>query len=444
MKNILIVDDESSIRKTLGLLLKAEGFSVFEAAGIDEAIVFFDKHQIDLLITDLRLSKGSGIDLLEQLQAIGVTTESIIMTAYGTIETAVDAMRLGAYDYLTKPINPDELLLRVNKVLERKALQEEVQRLHMALDGRDQLKSIVSASTSMQRILDVVTHIHDRDLPVLITGETGSGKEVIAQALHSTSSRAKKAFVAINCCTLPEDLLDSELFGHVKGAYTGATEDREGLFQQASGGTLFLDEIGDVSPRLQAKLLRALQEGEVRPVGGSSVVKVDVRIVTATNRNLEQMVADGEFRSDLLFRLNVLPIHLPPLRERREDILPLAWHYIHRLREQLGVDDIGLTSAAEEKLLQYDWPGNVRQVGNIIERSFALFPGPVLDAHEIMISVPRHMTDESFAEAELSLEEVEARHIRVVLTANDDNQVAAARVLGISRSTLRRKLSQMN
>ena len=444
MGNVLIVDDEFSIRKTISLLLKQEGFTAFEAAGIDEALACVDSHSIDLVITDLRIGADSGIDLLEALQQRASNAESIVMTAYGTIETAVKAMRLGAYDYLTKPINPDELMLRVRKVLERKALREEVKRLRMVLDGREQMRSIVAASAAMQQVLDVVARIQERDIPVLISGETGTGKEVIAQALHATSARAEKPFVAINCCTLPEDLLDSELFGHVKGAYTGADSERQGLFQQADGGTLFLDEVGDVSPRLQAKLLRALQEGEIRPVGGNRVHQVDVRIVAATNRDLEQMAEEGSFRNDLLFRLNVLPIHLPSLRERREDILPLAWHFVHQLRERLGRDDLGLSADAQEKLQQYDWPGNVRQLENIIERSFALFHGPVLAAHEIIITTPGKVAAvEIHDETALTLAEVEVRHIRAVLQANDHNQVAAARVLGISRSTLRRKMSQM-
>ncbi|MCU7841564.1 MAG: sigma-54 dependent transcriptional regulator [Candidatus Thiodiazotropha sp. (ex Troendleina suluensis)] len=444
MKNILIVDDEFSIRKTLGLLLKVEGFKIFEAENLDQALSCFEAQQIDLLITDLRIGEDNGIELLKILQGKGLTVESIVMTAYGTIESAVDAMRLGAYDYLTKPINPDELLLRINKVLERKALQEEVVRLNKVLDEREQFQSIIAVSPAMQRILEIVKRIQDRNLPVLITGETGAGKEVIAQAIHTTSDRSVQPFVAINCCTLPEDLLDSELFGHVKGSYTGATDDRNGLFQQANGGTLFLDEIGDISPRLQAKLLRVLQEGEVRAVGGEITEKVDVRIITATNCDLEKMISDGIFRSDLLFRLNVIPIHLPSLRDRREDILPLVWSIIHRLREQFQREDLSLSKAAEDKLLQYDWPGNVRQVINIIERSFALFPGPVLDAHEIMIAAPGASQPEQVDENRLSLKDVETRHIRNVLNAQDNNQVAAAQILGVSRSTLRRKLSQMN
>jgi len=446
MAHILIVDDEFSIRKTLGLLLKSEGYTVHEASSLDEAKAALARRQVDLVITDLRLGRDDGIAVLAHLRSQGSDAESIVMTAYGTIESAVTAMRLGAYDYLTKPINPDELLLRVNKVLERKSLREEVTRLRGALSGRQATADIVAASASMRAVLDVVERIRDRDLPVLITGETGTGKEVVAQAVHRTSARAKGPFLAVNCATLPEDLLDSELFGHEKGAFTGATGARKGLFREAHGGTLFLDEVGDVSPRLQAKLLRVVQEGEVRAVGGGSATAVDVRLVAATNRDLEQMVRDGEFRNDLLFRLNVLPILLPPLRERRDDILPLVQHVLQRLRAEPGRGDLALTPAAQEKLLHYDWPGNVRQLENVIERSFALFPGPLLDAPEILIApsgvnLPADGRDDA-DDADLTLAEIEDRHIRRVLDAQAGNQVAAARVLGISRSTLRRKLGQ--
>jgi len=447
MAHILIVDDEFSIRKTLGLLLKTEGYTVHEASSLDEAKAALARRTVDLVITDLRLGRDDGIAVLAHLRSQGSDAESIVMTAYGTIESAVTAMRLGAYDYLTKPINPDELLLRVNKVLERKSLREEVTRLRGALSGRQATADIVAASASMRAVLDVVERIRDRDLPVLITGETGTGKEVVAQAVHRTSARAKGPFLAVNCATLPEDLLDSELFGHEKGAFTGATGARKGLFREAHGGTLFLDEVGDVSPRLQAKLLRVVQEGEVRAVGGGSATAVDVRLVAATNRDLEQMVRDGEFRNDLLFRLNVLPILLPPLRERRDDILPLVQHVLERLRAEPGRGDLSLTPAAQEKLLHYDWPGNVRQLENVIERSFALFPGPLLDAPEILIApsgvnLPADPRDDAGDDADLTLAEIEDRHIRRVLDAQAGNQVAAARVLGISRSTLRRKLGQ--
>lgn len=442
MATILIVDDEYSIRKTLGLLLKADQHLALEASDLAAAKVCLEKHIVDLVITDLRIGEESGLTLLTYLKNIGYTAESIVMTAYASIETAVEAMRLGAYDYLTKPINPDELLLRVHKVLEKKSLYEEVTRLRGELSDRDKLGHITARSPRMAEIRKIVERIRDRDLPVLITGETGTGKEVLANVIHSVSARSHGHFVAINCCSLPEELLDSELFGHIKGSFTSATSNRKGLFQQAHGGTLFLDEIGDISPRLQAKLLRALQEGEVRPVGSETSIKVDVRIIAATNCDLEEMVSQGSFRRDLLFRLNVLPIHIPPLRERREDILPLIDYFLDLERKQLGRHDLNLSPAARQKLIEYDWPGNIRELKNIVERSFALYGGPVLDIPEIALSI-RPNSPET-ADKNKTLAEVEAGHIRRALAENLGNQVAAARVLGISRSTLRRKLDEMN
>lgn len=444
MAAILIVDDEFSIRKTLGMLLRSEGYAALEAEGLEAAKEMLEKHPVDLVLTDLRLDESSGMDLLSHLRANGHPAESIVMTAYGSIETAVEAMRLGAYDYLTKPINPDELLLRVNKVLEKKSLRDEVTRLREELSGRNQLSSIVAASPAMRRIVNVVERIRDQDIPVLIGGETGTGKEVVARAIHTTSRRALAPFVAINCCTLSEELLDSELFGHVKGSFTGATANMRGLFQQAHNGTLFLDEIGDISTRLQAKLLRVLQEGTVRPVGGQSEIKVNVRVIAATNRNLEVMVAEGKFRSDLLFRLNVLPITIPPLRERREDIALLIEHFLGRLRGRLGRTDLSLTPAALQTLILYDWPGNVRQLENILERSFVLYSKPVLDTNDIVLDASLSDAGARDDQAGLSLGTIEARHIRRVLAAHGGNQVAAARVLGISRSTLRRKLDEIS
>ena len=442
MATILIVDDEPSIRKTLSMLLRSEGHVALEADGLEAAGAALERNQVDLVVLDLRLGDANGMSLLAQLGASANPAESIVMTAYASIETAVEAMRLGAYDYLTKPINPDELMLRINKVLEKKSLREEVTRLREKLSGRDQLSKIIAGSPAMCGILDLVERIRNQDIPVLVTGETGTGKEVVARAIHSTSRRARGPFIAVNCCALPEELLDSELFGHVKGAFTGATANMRGLFQRAHGGTLFLDEIGDISPRLQAKLLRVLQEGEVRPVGGESEVKVDVRVIVATNRDLDAMVAEGSFRSDLLFRLNVLPIALPPLRERREDIALLVEHFLTQLRKSRGRDDLSLTEAARRKLVGYDWPGNVRQLENIIERSFALHAKPVLDADEIAFGpIPAGAAGKE-DETRLSLTEVESRHIHRVLAAHGGNQVVAARVLGISRSTLRRKLEE--
>jgi len=450
MATILIVDDEFSIRKTLGMLLKAEGYVALEAADLEQAKRLLQTESIDLVITDLRLGQENGMDLLSWLRASGSEVESVIMTAYGSIENAVSAMKLGAYDYLTKPINPDELLLRVKKVLEKKSLREEVHRLRERLQGRQQLQGVVAESTAMRRILQIIERISEQDIPVLITGETGVGKEVVARAIHNTSARAKGPFVAINCCTLPEDLLDSELFGHIKGAFTGAISNKMGLFREADGGTLFLDEIGDIGPRLQVKLLRVLQEGEVRPVGGGAPINVNVRVISATNSYLEEAVEAGQFRSDLLFRLNVLPITIPSLRDRREDIPPLVEHFLQRLRDKTHNSELNITAEARRKLMLYDWPGNVRQLENIIERSFALYPGPVLDANEMAINMPLNASQSAAGNGavedlnQMSLVDVETRHIQRVLAACDNNQVAAARVLGISRSTLRRKLEQVD
>ena len=442
MASILIVDDEPSIRKTLNMLLRSEGHLALEADGLEAAEAVLGRSQVDVVVLDLRLGEASGMSLLAKLGEGTNPPESIVMTAYASIETAVEAMRLGAYDYLTKPINPDELMLRIHKVLEKKQLREEVTRLRERLSGREQLAHIIAGSPAMHGILDLVERIRNQDIPVLVTGETGTGKEVIARAIHATSRRARGPFVAVNSCALPEELLDSELFGHVKGAFTGATANMRGLFQRAHGGTLFLDEIGDISPRLQAKLLRVLQEGEVRPVGGETEVKVDVRVVVATNHDLDAMVAEGSFRSDLLFRLNVLPIALPPLRERREDIALLVDHFLAQLRKSRGRDDLALTAAARQKLIEFDWPGNVRQLENIIERSFALHASPVLDANEIAIGPPAAGVTAAEDENQLTLTDIEMRHIRRVLAGHGGNQVAAARVLGISRSTLRRKLGE--
>lgn len=446
MATILIVDDEFSIRKTLGMLLKSEGYTALEAADLSQAKRMLQTESVDLVITDMRLGQENGMDLLGWLRANGSEVESIIMTAYGSIENAVSAMKLGAYDYLTKPINPDELLLRVNKVLEKKSLREEVHRLRERLQGRQRLQGIVAESEAMRRILQIIERISEQEIPVLITGETGVGKEVIARAIHNTSARANGPFVPINCCTLPEDLLDSELFGHIKGAFTGAISNKMGLFREADGGTLFLDEIGDIGPRLQVKLLRVLQEGEVRPVGGGAPIKVNVRVISATNSQLESAVDAGQFRSDLLFRLNVLPITIPPLRERRDDIAPLVEHFLQRLRDKMHQPELNITPEARRKLMMYDWPGNVRQLENIIERSFALYPGPELDADEMAINMPLNGSNTVSSDEleQLTLFDVEIRHIQRVLAACENNQVAAARVLGISRSTLRRKLEQVD
>ena len=443
MTHILIVDDERPILKTLALLLTREGYDIDTADNIPAATAILQERDIDVVITDLRLGDASGETLISYLHDENYPAECIVMTAYGSIESAVKCMRLGAYDYLTKPVNPDELIVRVQRVIEKKRLSDEVLRLRAEIDARGTLEYIVSKSPQMTRIIDVIQRIRNLDMPVLITGETGTGKEVVAQAIHNASRRADGPFLAINCCALPESLLDSELFGHLKGAFTGATSASKGLFQQADGGTLFLDEIGDISPHLQSKLLRVLQEGEVRPVGGNATQKVNVRIIAATNRDLPAMITHGKFRSDLFFRLNVVPINIPPLRERPEDIRPLVERTLLQLRERIGAEMAALSKEAWQKLLMYDYPGNVRQLENILERTFALVRGPVVTPEDIYleddISELEPEEDEDIKDA-VGLDELVTRHIRRVLALHKGNQVVASRALGISRSTLRRKL----
>lgn len=443
MADILVVDDEPFILKTLSLLLKGEDHEVTTADNVEAASRILKERPVDLILTDLRLGESDGQTLIRIMRDSEHPAECIVMTAYGTIESAVECMRLGAFDYLTKPVNPQELLVRVQRVLEKKRLSDELTRLREEVGARVKLSEIVSSSPEMRNIVGIVHRIRNLELPVLITGETGTGKEIIAQSIHNSSRRSRGPFLAVNCCTLPNDLLDSELFGHVKGAFTGATSASRGLFQQAHGGTLFLDEIGDVSAQLQSKLLRVLQEGVVRPVGSERSEKVDVRVIAATNRDLQTMIAAGEFRSDLFFRLNVVPISLPPLRERPEDIRPLIERTLVELEQRIGRDMPTLGKDAWQKLLMYHYPGNIRQLRNVIERTFALAQGPVITADDVQLD--EDFPDVTLASAEpapenTELEEMITRHIRLVLTLHHGNQVAAAKALGISRSTLRRKL----
>lgn len=443
MTDVLIVDDKNSILKTMSMLLQRKGFGTCTAANIDSAKQVLREKPVDLVITDLRLGESNGESLIEFLHQSEHPASCIVMTAFGSIESAVACMKLGAHDYLTKPVSPDELLVRIDKVLEQKRLTDEVHRLRAAVKVKGVLEGIVAESEPMREVVERVRRIHAHDLPVLITGETGTGKEVIAQAIHNSSRRADRPFIAINCCTLPEDLLDSELFGHVKGAFTGATSNTQGLFHQADGGTLFLDEIGDVSPRLQSKLLRVLQEGEIRRVGGTRAEAVDVRVVAATNCNLEQMMDEGQFRPDLFYRLNVVPVHIAPLRDRVEDIRPLVERFVARIEERLGYALPKLSKETWRRLFSHSYPGNVRQLENVIERTYALAQGDQIEADDIQFdfeSTSSHGPAEANGDAVANLDDMITRHIQQVLSVHDGNQVAAAKSLGISRSTLRRKL----
>jgi DNA-binding NtrC family response regulator len=365
---ILVVDDEWSIRDVLSSILRSEGYEVDTAEDGDKGIEMIDANNYDLVITDLKMPKVNGIEVLRHLSATNSQTLGIVATGYGSIESAVDALRLGAFDYITKPFHLDEIKILVHKAREFQALQSENRSLKRQLKNSARQDQIIGNSSGMRKLGDMIRTVGDSDSTVLILGESGTGKELVTRALHEHSDRADAPLIPVNCGAIPEDLLESELFGHVKGAFTGATMNRVGRFELANGGTIFLDEIGDMSPKLQVKLLRVLQEQAFEPVGATQTLKVNVRIIAATNRDLEQDVADGRFREDLYYRLNVIPIHIPPLRERRDDVPLLTQHFIDRLNKSKGRRLKGLSADAMGVLCAYNWPGNVRELENLIER----------------------------------------------------------------------------
>ena len=357
---ILVVDDEATQRELIGGFLKKQGHGVLLAAGGAEALARVRETQVDLVLSDFKMPGMSGVDLLQGVKAVNPEIPFILMTAYGTVETAVQAMKDGAADYLTKPLDLEELLLRIGRVSEQMRLQTAVRDLQAHLVERHRLEGIIGESGRMQEVLARVKQVAPSDATVLIRGESGTGKELIARAIHFNSPRAKGPLVSLNCAALPEHLLESELFGHEKGAFTGALGQRQGRFELADGGSIFLDEIGDLSPALQVKLLRVLQERRFERLGGTRTVSVDVRIVAATHRDLEGAIKTGAFREDLYYRLNVVTIQIPPLRERREDIPPLLEHFLRTFAQKDKREVTGLTAAARDALMRYDYPGNVR------------------------------------------------------------------------------------
>ena len=370
--SILVVDDNPNLLELIKMRLEAADYEVTALGEEDKALGAFRDRAFDLCVVDLMLAQSDGLTLMEQFRLIHPDIPTIILTAHGTIENAVEAMRRGAYSYLTKPFEPPDLLLQIERALENRNLNSEIKRLKDMLHERFDFTNIIARSGKMRAILDVVTRIAKLDSTVYIHGESGTGKELVAKAIHLASDRKDTAFVALNCAALPETLLESELFGHEKGAFTGAVRSTKGLFTQAHGGTLFLDEIGDMPLATQSKLLRALQERQFYPVGSESPVEVDVRVIVATNKDLAEQVKKGLFRDDLYYRIHVIPIYLPPLRERKEDILPLAEHFLKKYSEQMKRDVKGLTPEAVRRLMLHDWPGNVRELENTIEYAVAM------------------------------------------------------------------------
>jgi len=441
---ILIVEDEEKLRRVLELQLRSADFEVDQAGSAEEALKLTDR--AGLILTDLRLPAMDGLELLNLMRRQNSEIPVIVMTAFGTIETAVQAMKAGAADFLLKPFSLDHLMAVVRKALELRALQDENRKLREELGRRYQFDNIVGRSPAMQEMFATILRVAPSRATVLLAGESGVGKDLIARAIHYHSPRKDRPFVKINCTAIPENLMESELFGYEKGAFTGAVGTKPGKFEQADTGTAFLDEIGDVPASIQVKLLRVLQEREFERLGSNKTRHIDVRIVAATNQDLRAALEQGTFREDLYYRLNVVPINIPPLRERREDIPFLAEHFVRKLAAQSGSRVESITDAAIQRLLSYHWPGNVRELENVIERSLVLCTGTRLDAPDIRLDIApraRPQTVENFLPEGMSLDEFEQAIIREALRRAEGNKSQAARLLGLSRNALRYRLSQM-
>jgi len=443
-QRLLVVDDDSAMRALLASLFQQKGYPVEEAASADEALERAREADFDAVLSDIKMPGKTGIEMVGELRRIRPDTPVVLMTAFGSIDSAVEAMRAGAFDYITKPFEPDAVLLTVERALERRALEEENRRLRRAVDRTASLGDLIGTSPAMREIFALIKKVAHGRSSVLITGESGTGKEVVARTLHYHGSRADKPFIPINCTAIPEGLLESELFGHVRGAFTGAHTSKRGLFEKADGGTLFLDEIGDMGPGLQSKLLRVLQDREIRPVGGTQSTKVDVRIVTATNKDLEVGIAEGSFREDLFYRLNVIPLHIPPLRDRPDDIPALVESFIQKHSDG-GTRSV--SPEAMERLCAQPWKGNARELENVLERSLALCDARELGVDELPLTSfeaaaasgsPDDLLRQAVARR-MSLRDLEDVYIDRILDLTGGNKVQAARILGIDRKTLYRR-----
>jgi len=443
--NVLIAEDEELMRSILRQLLEGEGCRVFTADSAENALDIFSANNIQVTLTDIKMAGMDGLELLDQIKAIDAEALVIIMTAYSSVDSAIAALRKGAYDYITKPFVNEDLLQTVRNAIRTKELFRENRALRRELDKHYSFAEIIGTSEALQKVFRVVEKVADTNASVLIEGESGTGKELIARAIHYKSRRAAKPFLAVNCGALPESLLESELFGHTKGAFTGATADKKGLFRSSDGGTLLLDEIGEMPQTLQIKLLRALQEHEVTPVGASVPVRFDARIIAATNKNLETEVAENRFREDLFYRLNVIEITLPPLRARREDISLLAKHFISKFAKEQNTVEKVITKEAMSALVNHQWQGNVRELENAIERAF------ILSNDEIELeNLPPKIKSGAANNFEMrdpegfrpTLEETERRYILEILKSVNEDKSAAAEILGIDLSTLYRKLKR--
>lgn len=442
--DVLLVDDDRELRETLAEALRTEGF-VVEAVGRGaDALAQLRARPFDVVLTDLRMQGMDGLELCRQARAAAPTIPVVVITGFGDLAAAVEAIRAGAYDFLAKPVAEEALTIALDRAVEHARLNTQLQALQERIDEAWTDSELLGDSQAMQHLRDLTRRAAATCTTVLVTGETGTGKELVARALHTHSSRSAAPFVAVNCAAVPEALLESELFGHAPGAFTDAKTERRGLFQRAHGGTIFLDEVGDMPLPTQAKLLRVLQERTVRPVGSDEEVEVDVRVVAATHTDLEAAIEDGSFRKDLLYRLNVIQLTTPPLRNRGNDVLLLAHHFLRQQAARMGRRVTGITSECAARLLAYDWPGNVRELQNCIERAVALTQHTTLSVGDLAPKVQAWQASLApGAEVELvTLAQVERRHVLAVLQAVDGNKAKAASILGIGRKTLYRKLEQ--
>jgi two-component system response regulator HydG len=448
--SILLVDDDDDFRNAIEILLKRNLYEVVSAEGLNKAVEILKNRNFDIIISDLKMNDGTGLDLLAKVKELRREIAVIILTAYGSVRNAVDAMRQGAYDYIAKPFKNEELLVVIEKTLENKNMREELSALREEIAWKYGFDNLVGVSAAMKQLKALAARVASTDISILITGESGTGKELLAKAIHFHSERRKRKFVPIDCTSIPANLMESEFFGHVKGSFTSAFNNRKGLFEEADGGTVFLDEIGDMPVTLQAKILRVLQESEIRPVGSSVSKKIDVRILAATNRDLTALVKEGNFREDLFYRLTVLPLHIPPLRERIDDVAVLIEHFLKNENSKADEPYISISAEAMEKLITHRWPGNVRELENTIKRAIALSHDNCIKAGDIIFitsqAAPPEGSEQNISESSETgtLEDSLKQRIRTTLYANNWNFSQTAMKLGIGRTTLWRKIKKYN
>ena len=447
--NILVIDDEAVQRDVLTGYLKKKGYNIYSASSGKEGIEIAKDNSVDIILSDFKMPDLNGIEVLQEVKKINPEISFVIVTAYGTVENAVKAMRLGAFDYISKPVDLDELDLMIERIIEHKNLKSENQLLKNQLQEKHKISSIVSQSQKMEEVINVAARVADSKATVLITGENGTGKEVLAKAIHYMSSRKEKPFIAVNVPALTETLLESELFGHEKGAFTGADKMKKGRFEIAHGGTIFLDEVGDIPQSIQVKLLRVLQEHQFERVGGTEKIEVDVRIIAATNKDLEQKIKGGTFREDLYYRLNVVSVKIPPLRERKEDILPMIETFIDKYCKENNNEKIEISKEAADVLMKYNYPGNVRELENLIERAVVLTRGKVITLNDLPMNIrgfKEERTLPALSEGTLTeqVEVLEKQLIFDALQESGGNQTKAGKLLGLTERNLRYKLKKYN